>query len=393
MRQSTCSTVPKRSSEDMPIDAQPQCRVTIIAFSDASRDGRTLNICRTVAPIAGVTLWNIASQPDSVPWKWQAVKLPQRRRMLWRWVHFVGAVLRGNWGQRSDVFWAADVYSLLPCVLLRWFSRNAHVIYDSRELYSSLGSLAHRRLAQRLLALYERVLVRWVDRVVVSGERDARVLERLLPLDHSPTVILNVPFYAEPVRSDRLRERCGIPASEPIVLYQGAVLEGRGLHKAIEVLEYLPRVHLCILGDGEALPALVNDAARRAVRGRVHLLGSVPYDELLQWTASADIGWCWIEPISESYQLALPNKLFEYAMARIPVIASQLPAIADVLERFPFGVCVSTAATAAEIAAAIERLLAAADEYRHWAAVAAREFCYERQQRVIESLIARCCNA
>ncbi len=310
--------------------------------------------------------------------------------MVWRWLWFVAVLVRQCWRERADVVWAADVYSLLPAVVLglRW---RARIVYDSREIYSSLGALSGRKGAQWLLAFYERVLVRWVDRVVVSGQRDAHVIEQLLPLRQSPVVVLNVPFYAEPQRNNRLRQRCGIAEHAPVLLYQGAVLSGRGLHRAIEVLDYLSSVHLCILGDGEALPEIAAYARERGVADRVHLLGAVPYRELLDWTASANIGWCWIEPISQSYELALPNKLFEYAMARVPVIASALPAIAEVLAQYPFGICVPTDASAADIASAISTILADADHYRQWADRAAREFCYERQQPVILSILSDRC--
>lgn len=371
--------------------SRDRCRITVLAFSDASRDGRTLNICRTVAAIGDVTLWNLEPTEHAVPWKWCAARVARRGRMRWRWLQFVVAVLWHCRRKRSDIVWAADVYCLLPAVVLRWL-HGAAVVYDSRELYSSLGTLARRPIAQRLLAWYERVLVRWVDRVVASGIRDAELLAQLLPLRQPAVVVMNVPFYAEPQRTDRLRQRCAIPPEAPILLYQGAVLEGRGIRNAIEMLQYLPTVHFCILGDGSARDAIAAYAAECAVAARVHVLGSVPYQELLEWTASADVGWCWIEPITESYALALPNKLFEYAMARIPVLASRLPAMADVLEQYPFGICVEPTATARELAAAVEQLLGASERFRRWADIAARQYCYERQQEVICSLVHQLCN-
>ncbi len=374
----------------MPAEQSKRCRVSVLAFSDANCDGRTLNICRTLAVAADVTLWNLGPNQQGYSWRWQTLCIRSASRMLWRWLWFVAVLVRHCWRERADVVWAADVYCLLPAVVLglRW---RAHLVYDSREIYSSLGTLSGRKGAQWLLALYERVLVRWVDRVVVSGQRDAHVIEQRLPLRQSPVVVLNVPFYAEPQRSNRLRQQCGIAEHTPILLYQGAVLGGRGLRRAIEVLDSLSSVHLCVLGDGEALPELAAYARERSVADRVHLLGTVPYAELLDWTASADIGWCWIEPISQSYALALPNKLFEYAMARIPVIASALPAISEVLTQFPFGISLPTDASATDIATAIETILTNASDYQRWADRAAREFCYERQQQVILSILPERC--
>ncbi|RMF36030.1 MAG: glycosyltransferase [Chlorobiota bacterium] len=355
-----------------------RCRVVVLAFADARKDARTLNVCRTLAAECELALWNTA-QGHSPAWQWHAVAVPQQKRMLVRWLWFVVALCWRVHRWRADIIWAGDVYCLLPAVVLRWRWK-ARVVYDAREIYSSLGSLAERRLAQKLLAWYERWLVRWVDRIVTSGQRDAEELATMLPLRAEPEVVLNVPFYTEPVRSNRLRERCRIEHGALVVLYQGAVHRGRGLIRAVEVIATLEKAHLCILGDGDFAPAVERHAYACGVAARVHLLGSVPYDELLDWTASADVGWCWIEPISHSYELALPNKLFEYAMARVPVLASDLPAIRRVLEEFPFGVCCAPTADAAALAAAITHLHTHADDYRTHAERAAREYCYERQQ-------------
>ncbi|GIV55618.1 MAG: hypothetical protein KatS3mg040_0386 [Candidatus Kapaibacterium sp.] len=362
-----------------------RCRVAVLAFADARKDARTLNVCRTLATECELALWNTAPG-QCTEWQWFAVEVPPHGRMLIRWLRFVVMLFWRAQRWRADVLWAGDVYCLLPAVVLRWRWK-ARVVYDAREIYSSLGSLAERRVAQTLLAWYERWLVRWVDRVITSGKRDAEELAQLLPLRAVPEVVLNVPFYAEPVRSNRLRERCRIEQETLVVLYQGAVHRGRGLLRAVEAIALLKTAHLCILGDGDFAAAVEHHARACGVAGRVHLLGSVPYDELLDWTASADVGWCWIEPISHSYELALPNKLFEYAMARVPVLASDLPAIRSVLDDVPFGVCCAPTADAAELAAAIMHLHKNADVYRHHAAHAAREYCYERQQPRIRRLV------
>ncbi|MCX7937428.1 MAG: glycosyltransferase [Bacteroidota bacterium] len=363
-------------------------RVAVFAFSDARYDSRTLNICRTLAGTVEVALWNLGSVPSPLPsWQWHTLRNKRRGRMLWRWVLFVATLVRHAWRWRADLIWAADVYCLLPAVLLGWRWKAA-VVYDSRELYSSLGSLARRPLAQRILAGYERWLVRWVDRVVVSAPRDADEVQRLLALRQRPVVVLNVPFYAEPARTDRLRQHCGIRHTELVLLYQGAVQEGRGLDRAVEVLRFLPEAHLCVLGDGPFAGKVTELAEQLGVHHRVHVLGAVPYDELLEWTASADVGWCWIEPISHSYALALPNKLFEYAMARIPVVATDLPAIADVLAQFPFGVCLPVDTPAEKLAEAVRHVQAHAAQYRAAADAAARQWCYERQQPIITELVA-----
>ena len=64
---------------------------------------------------------------------------------------------------------------------------------------------------------------------------------------------------------------------------------------------------------------------------------AVPYSELLNYTSSADIGLCLTEDTCLSHRYSLPNKLFEYAMAGIPMIVSDLPEMRKLVETFDCG--------------------------------------------------------
>jgi glycosyltransferase involved in cell wall biosynthesis len=260
------------------------------------------------------------------------------------------------------------------------------VLYDARELYSSLGPLEGKGLRQRFITAMERRYVRkYVDHVTVSGPLDAEIIQQDLGLHRMPTVIMNVPPYQEPIVSDRLRERCGISSDAPVAVYQGVVLPGRGLRPCISALRHLPDVHLCILGEGPARADMLAHAERMQVQDRVHMVGAVPYDELHAWTCSADVGLCCIEPISRSYELALPNKLFEYVMARIPVVVSDMPAMRDVVVSARIGVLVSAALEPLPLAQSIRQALVmrGTPEFRQAADDAAKRYCYEQQRDAV----------
>ena len=70
-------------------------------------------------------------------------------------------------------------------------------------------------------------------------------------------------------------------------------------------------------------------AASLGVEDRVHLLGPVPYGELLNYTSCATAGIYLprLEGISVSYRFSLPNKIFEFVMGRVPSIMTALPEI------------------------------------------------------------------
>jgi glycosyltransferase involved in cell wall biosynthesis len=114
-------------------------------------------------------------------------------------------------------------------------------------------------------------------------------------------------------------------------------MKGRGIESSIDAVNYLEDYVLVIIGNGgRMLEDLKNLVKKENLEDKVFFQEFVPYNELHQWTCSADIGLSLFEPISLSYKLALPNKLFEYAMAHIPSISTNLPAIYEIVKDYKF---------------------------------------------------------
>ena len=131
-----------------------------------------------------------------------------------------------------------------------------------------------------------------------------------------------------------LRKKLNISYESKIFLYQGVLHEGRGIKTLIQLLDNFQNAHAIIIGDGPYRNELQKYAINRNTEKRTHFYGAVPYLELLELTADADIGFSLIKPISKSYEQALPNKLFEYALAGIPVIASNFPEMDKIINYF-----------------------------------------------------------
>ena len=173
-----------------------------------------------------------------------------------------------------------------------------------------------------------------------------------------------------------LRARLGIER-EPLVLHQGAPAPDRGGEQLIEAMAELPAAHLVFLGSSPFSgyeDGLRERAVAAGLGDRVHFLPSVPLDRLLEHTADADVGVSLLQDTCENHRLALPNKVFEYVAAGVPVVVSELPELTrprrgardrlDDAARRPGGSSPSGCARrwpSAAMPAALERLARAAE--------------------------------
>lgn len=329
--------------------------VLLIALADVQRDARTLNLARALSAgglhvvVHAADAEQTAARLGSVhviPWK------DPGGRAAKRWWS-----LRSSARQlavRARLVIAMDLFALSAASIVAKRC-TAPLLYDMREFYFALGPLEGRGVRQRILAWHERHLLKNVDRVMVSGPLDAIVAQERYTLKSPPVVLLNTPPYRDPVKSD-LRARCDVPDDAILAVYQGVIHRGRGLVPMFTAMSAEPRLHLAIIGDGPAHEEMRRSALQCGVSDRVHWLGSVAYDDLHALTCGADIGVCLIEPLSMSYEYALPNKLFEYMMARVPVLASDLPALRAHMSDHPVGMLVDRALRPEDICAAIDAL-------------------------------------
>lgn len=369
--------------------------ICIVSMSTVAYDARTLNIARSFARDGyRVCLLGWGKAPTNQLLQRFGItgflrRQPAVRRARWQWITLALWTLR-HWRRiRACAYWAADLYALPLATLLARYYR-ARLFYDSRELFFALAALRRRPLMQRFHQWLEACCIGSVERCIVSGQRDAEALQQRYRLREPPLVLLNLPPYRVPARTDLLRHHLRLPDHSIVLLYQGAVHEGRGLEQGIGLLCRLPEAVLCILGDGVHRSALERMAMELRVADRVHWLGWRPYEELLEWTASADIGLALIEPLSRSYELALPNKVFEYCMAGIPTIATDLPALRELFDQYRIGIVLPTDFTLEELHRAVRTLHIPEvwHQYHKRCREAATHLCWEVQHPRLVQLLA-----
>jgi len=236
---------------------------------------------------------------------------------------------------KASIIFAEDIYTL-PFAVLFGKLKRAQVFYDSRELYGHLAGLKGKKAKQGFWRIIEKFFIKKVDHIITTGKLDSDFLKEKYKVDN-PILLRNLPKYYKPEKVNNLSSILGIKENKKILLYQGVIHQGRGFRPIYEALKELQNYVLVIIGDGEFEDYYRNLANEMRINEQVVFAGKVSQDDILSYTKTADIGLSIIENMSLSYYYALPNKLFEYIMAEIPVVVSKLPQMEEVVEKYEVG--------------------------------------------------------
>jgi glycosyltransferase involved in cell wall biosynthesis len=263
---------------------------------------------------------------------------------------------------RADVLHAHDSNALIPVAVAA--ARKKPYVYDAHDLWlhrpRRMRSRLYHAAQNAWFGLVERILVPRAAAVLTVSPPIAEHLRRVYRL-RSVDLVPNYPALEPSDSAAReLRSLPGmesVPATVPIVLYVGGLMAGRGIEGLVDAMAAVPTAHLVLLGAGHLAGDLTDRAARRGVSDRVHVLGPVPSDDVVAYAASADVGVSPIVPSCLNYRYSLPNKLFQYMAAGVPVVASDFPQVREVVLAASAGQVVDTERPE-EMAGAIRAALA-----------------------------------
>lgn len=262
-------------------------------------------------------------------------KLSKAKSSILFYLKFIFLLIKDLLKNKADIYFAEDVFTL-PFVYFMAKKNKAKLYYNSREFYAFLGGLRNKSFHQKVISSIEKSFIHNPDLVLTTGEMDSEFLQEFYGINNT-LVIRNLPVYKEPDKIVDLREKLNLNNEVKIFLYQGVILEGRGIELFIRNLKKIENAVFVIIGDGPFRSTFEKIAEEENLTDRVFFLGKVPHEELINYSAGADFGLVLIENISKSYYYALPNKLFEYIAAGLPVISSNLPQMRKVVENYKVG--------------------------------------------------------
>ena len=262
--------------------------------------------------------------------------LPKFLRHVFSLIELTFKALRLAIYYKPDLIHCNDTIALPLCVFLKMHLKNTRLIYDAHELESNRNGLS-RPLG--LLTFYcEKILWHYVDSfITVSPSIQTWYLNHF---SYRPsTVVLNAPVYKK-IDSNNfnyLRKQYKIPNEHKIFIYIGIIAEGRGIDLLLDVFSTTNiKASIIFLGYGNFAKKI--EIASSNFKN-IYYHTAVSHDRVVEIASSADYGFCLIENVSLSDYYSLPNKLFEYLFAGLPVIASNFPDIKNLIYSCNAGLC------------------------------------------------------
>ncbi|MHB9029687.1 MAG: glycosyltransferase [Candidatus Latescibacterota bacterium] len=283
-------------------------------------------------------------------------------------------MVRAFSGERFDFIHANDMDTLTAGCALKRAGAARQLLYDSHEYWPGIG--VHGSAATDAIRRLEAAGIAEADQVMTVNPFIAEMLQREYGLNRRPAVLLNCPY-----RDEEAVETGAV--HQPVrVLYQGKVQAFRGIEQLVLAFHHIEGAELTISGDGPLLARFRLLAVSEGLADRVRFTGRFEPEETLSLVRRHDIGVLPFSPVTLSITYSSPNKLFDYAMGGLAVVATDLPYLRKVIEEHRMGVLFPKNDPAC-IAEALQALIDETErlkEYRRNARKAALEqFSWEEQ--------------
>lgn len=304
-------------------------------------------------------------------------------------------------GKNYHYIYANDLPCLKPALALKKFF-NCKLIYDSHEIYCETINQFFPAKTNMFKSFFFKTLIgfmkwigkrkekkwiKYVDTFITVGQGLKNYFETQYNYSEIK-ILMNFPSkHSTSVTPINLKVQLNLKESSFLLIYQGNLNNGRGLHYILESMNWVnENVYLIVLGDGVLRDELKSVALNNKLENRIFFINAVPQKELLSYTKGADCGISLLESINLSKKLAAPNKIFEYINAGIPVIANKSFETDIVFNKYQIGMLSDL--NSKEIANIINKMSAAdLSIYKTNCSLAAQEYNWEQQEPILFDIL------
>ncbi|TVR44145.1 MAG: glycosyltransferase [Bacteroidia bacterium] len=290
---------------------------------------------------------------------------------------------------RKDHILVSNDLDTLPANHLAARLRRKPLVYDTHEYFTGTPEVVARPLVYRVWKSLERMLFPRQKLILTVNGSIASLYEK--EYCKKLYVVRNVPLYKAPsghIPADEL----SLPSHKDIIMLQGTGINiDRGAEELVMAMHPgygIKHALLLIIGSGDVVPALKEMVKREKLEERVWFIDRIPPDELYEYTIHAKIGASLDKDTNINYRYSLPNKLFDYMMAGVPQLISNLPELESIVSKYDTGMMIKSH-DPSDIAEAIKTMLSDRDRWKKWhnnSLEAAKTLCWENEEKVVQEV-------
>ena len=356
-------------------------RIIISVTNDLTGDRRVLKVAHTLynngyeVLLIGRKLKN--SPPLNLPFKYKRLRLLFKRSVFF-YMAFNLRLFFVLLFSKADVFLSNDTDTLLANYLASKIRRKK-LVFDAHECFPEVPELTHRPKVKRVWEKIENWIFPHLTSCYTVCDSIADYYNKKYQINMK--VVRNVPHYTQPFEKKLLSY-----SDKKVIIYQGALNIGRGLEWIIDAMPLINNAVLVIIGDGDIAGELQTRATDMKLTGKVFFLGRIAGAELHKYTPSANLGLCLLENKGLNYYFSLPNRIFDYVHARVPVLATDFPEINNIVTQYKTGILVNHYEPE-YLAEVINDFFAKEFDTNHFEDIA-KQFCWENEEKILMQIIS-----
>ena len=265
---------------------------------------------------------------------------------IYTWKYITQGLLAAMWKyldiEQPDVIHTHDFHSLIIgkelSLRLKKNGQNIRWVHDFHEYVKGLDGLDDE--IKELSLNEEKESILHADYLTTVSPTLSTALKNDYKLKEEPTVLYNAPNRSN-LNLDydlTIRKKLNLPANVDLGVYIGGISEFRGLHTLIGAMPLVPKLHIALVTEtkGKYMDSLIETAKELGCYDRLHILPYVDSTEITSFIRDATFG---IHPMIRygNAEVALPNKLFDYIHAKIPVIVSNCTTMEQFVNKWKIG--------------------------------------------------------
>ena len=325
----------------MKIKKLQKKKIIISVSNDISTDQRVKKVCGTLNAMNYDILLIGRKRPTSLklnrPYSTKRMKLIFNKGALF-YAEFNIRLFILLVFSKVDIYHANDLDTLLANYLAA-IIRKKPIVYDSHEYFTGVPEIQNKKIVKKVWLTIEQFIFPKLKHIITVNKSIAQLYKE--EYNNDLRILRNVPNKLVTLKL-KSKSELNIVEDKDIIITQGAGINiNRGIEELVEAMQYLNNVCLIIIGDGDVIPQLKKRVLELKLENSVIFKGRMPYNEMMQYTQHANLGITIDKDTNTNYKYSLPNKLFDFIHAGIPILASKIIEVEKIIKKYQIGLFIN----------------------------------------------------